>query len=127
MRLLTRACPACFRLGALFEALDISTSSEPTLPSGIVSFGPSGSGLCQPFKLQGARLLHDQKAGAYARPVMVTIQHFRYERPEQLGSGCGLHARHFAQNDCASLIGVSHIAYGSSPTRNESTDHCSIA
>ena len=53
MRLLTRACPAYFRLRALFEALDISTTSEPTVPSGIVSFGPSRSGVCQTFKLQG--------------------------------------------------------------------------
>ena len=71
MLLLARACPAYFRLGALFEASNISTTSEPTVPSGIVSFGPSRSGLCQPFKLPGARLLHDQKSGACARPVMV--------------------------------------------------------
>jgi len=50
---LTRACPAYFRLRALFEASDISTTSEPTSPSGIVSFGPSRSGVCQTFKLQG--------------------------------------------------------------------------
>jgi len=41
MPLLTRACPAYFRLGALFEPLDISTTSEPTVPFGIVSFGPA--------------------------------------------------------------------------------------
>jgi len=41
MLLLTRACPAYFRLRALFEASDISTTSEPTVPSGIVSFGPA--------------------------------------------------------------------------------------
>jgi len=33
--------PAYFRLRALFEASDISTTSEPTVPSGIVSFGPA--------------------------------------------------------------------------------------
>ena len=33
--------PAYFRLGALFEVSDISTTSEPTVPSGIVSFGPA--------------------------------------------------------------------------------------
>ena len=31
--------PRLFRLRALFEASDISTASEPTVPSGIVSFG----------------------------------------------------------------------------------------
>jgi hypothetical protein len=39
MPLLTRTFPAYFRLGALFEVSDISTTSEPTVPSGIVSFG----------------------------------------------------------------------------------------
>ena len=33
--------PAYFRLRALFEASDISTTSEPAVPSGIVSFGPA--------------------------------------------------------------------------------------
>jgi hypothetical protein len=33
---LTRTFPAYFRLRALFEASDISTTSEPTVPSGIV-------------------------------------------------------------------------------------------
>jgi len=38
---LTRTFPAYFRLRALFEASNISTTSEPTVPSGIVSFGPA--------------------------------------------------------------------------------------
>jgi hypothetical protein len=41
-----------------------------------------------------------------------TIQHFRYERPKEFRFGRGLHARHFDQNDRASLIEVSHITYG---------------
>jgi hypothetical protein len=41
MPLLTRTCPTYFRLRALFEVSDISTTSEPTVPSGIVSFGPA--------------------------------------------------------------------------------------
>jgi hypothetical protein len=41
MLLLTRTFPAYFRLRALFEVSDISTTSEPTFPSGIVSFGPA--------------------------------------------------------------------------------------
>jgi len=71
MLLFTRTFPAYSRLGPLFEASDISTTSEPTLPFGVVSFGPSRSGVCQTFKRPGARLLHDQKSGACARPVMV--------------------------------------------------------
>ena len=47
-----------------------------------------------------------------AERAEVTIQHFRYERPKEFRSGRDLHARHFSQNDRASLIGVSHIAYG---------------
>ena len=53
MPLLARTFPAYSRLRALFEASDTSTTSEPTVPSGIVSFGPSRSGVCQTFKLQG--------------------------------------------------------------------------
>jgi hypothetical protein len=41
MPLLTRTFPAYFRLRTLFEASDISTTSEPTVPFGIVSFGPA--------------------------------------------------------------------------------------
>ena len=41
MPLLTRTFPAYFRLRALFESSDISTTSEPAVPSGIVSFGPA--------------------------------------------------------------------------------------
>jgi hypothetical protein len=53
MRLLTRACPAYFRLRALFEASDISTTSELTVPFGIVSFGPADPVCARHLSCQG--------------------------------------------------------------------------
>ena len=53
MLLLTRTFPAYFRLRALFEASDISTTSEPTVPSGIVSFGPADPVCANHLSCQG--------------------------------------------------------------------------
>jgi hypothetical protein len=69
---------------------------EPTVPSGIVSFGPGRSGLCQPFKLSGARLLHDQKPEACARPIMVTLK-TRDEDPVIVGNGAYLSRPRFVK------------------------------
>ena len=71
MPLLTRTCPAYFRLGALFEASDISTPSEPTVPSGIVSFGPADPVCARHLSCKGS-LTPRLKSGACARPVMVS-------------------------------------------------------
>jgi len=70
MPLLTRTCPAYFRLRALFEASDISTTSEPTVPSGIVSFGPADPVCARRLSCKGS-LTPRLKSGACARPVMV--------------------------------------------------------
>jgi len=53
MLLLTRACPAYFRLGALFEPLDIPTTCGAYCPFRDCIIRPSRSGVCQTFKLQG--------------------------------------------------------------------------
>ena len=53
MPLLTRTFPAYFRLRALLEASDISTTSEPTVPSGIVSFGPADPVCANHLSCQG--------------------------------------------------------------------------
>jgi len=71
MPLLTRTFPAYFRLGALFEASDISTTSEPTVPSGIVSFGPADPVCANHLSCKGS-LTPRLKSGACARPIMVT-------------------------------------------------------
>jgi len=62
--------PRLFRLGALFEASDISTTSEPTVPSGIVSFGPADPACARHLSCEGS-LTPRLKSGACARPVMV--------------------------------------------------------
>jgi len=70
MLLLTRTFPAYFRLRALFEASDISTTSEPTVPSGILSFGPADPVCARHLSCKGS-LTPRLKSGACARPVMV--------------------------------------------------------
>jgi len=53
MLLLTRTCPAYFRLGALFEASDLPTTCGAYCPFRDCLIRPSRSGVCQTFKLQG--------------------------------------------------------------------------
>jgi hypothetical protein len=78
MRLLTQACPAYFRLGALFEASDISTTSEPTVPSGFVSFGPADPVCANHLSYKGSLTprpedgsLHSPSYGQGRNPVVV--------------------------------------------------------
>jgi hypothetical protein len=65
MPLLTRACLAYFRLGALFEASGISTTSEPTVASGIVSFGPADPVCANHLSCQGL---------AYSTPKVASLR-----------------------------------------------------
>jgi hypothetical protein len=83
---LTRTCPAYSRLRALFEASDISTISEPTVPSGIVSFGPADPVCTRHLSCKGS-LTPRPKSEAYARPVMVTRSSLKVPGRGSLGPG----------------------------------------
>jgi len=76
MLLLTRACLAYFRLGALFEASDISTTSEPTVPSGFVSFGPADPVCARRLSCKGSLT---------PRPEVGSLRSPSYGQPLDLG------------------------------------------
>jgi len=101
MPLLTRTFPAYFRLRALFEVSDISTTSEPTVPSGIVSFGPADPVCARHLSCKGSPT---------PRPEVGSLRSPHYgHSPETRSRGIRAHiinwSRGFTAFVCSVLIG----------------------